>query len=186
MQIKKSIGQLLMAAFALSIMSCSSTKVSEQSTAPQPAESVIISSALPRAVIYRTDSDYRNQVAVTLSEDGNRIVSFPDPQDIVPSQATPIALANGYLLDRRGINKNTAFLDYTYVEYACLPATPSISELMKHIVKKNAVTEIYVLPIKASEAAKNTALCNEFIANGFENCEQVKSVIPMPTLQNKK
>ncbi len=175
MQVKKQIGIVVMAALSLTTLSCSSSREASQETT-KPATTEVKRpgvAVLPQAIVYRTNSDYINLVPVTLSDDGATILSYPDPSD-VKGDVTPIALDNGYLLDRRGINRNTAYLDYTYEEYAALESAPSVKELMEHIIAKNAITEIYRLPIAASEAIGNPASCNEFVANGFEGCTQVK------------
>ena len=55
----------------------------------------------------------------------------------------PTPLADGYLLDNRGIGRNVAFLSYTYEEYAALPSTPSRSELLEKVIDKHPLTEIH-------------------------------------------
>ena len=57
----------------------------------------------------------------------------------------PTPLADGYLLDNRGIGRNVAFLSYTYEEYAALPATPSPEELMEKVIDKHPLLEIHFL-----------------------------------------
>ncbi|MGE5317291.1 MAG: hypothetical protein ACM3ME_04790, partial [Chloroflexota bacterium] len=76
-------------------------------------------------IIYKTKLDYSLQVPVTLSSDKKTLVSFPAPSDIYygGDLAYPVKLENGYLLDRRGIDVNTAFTKWTYYEYSRLPKT---------------------------------------------------------------
>lgn len=133
-------------------------------------------STLPPAIVYKTTRDYASKVPVTMNDSRTEIVSYPAPSDIVIDEgyATPLALAQGYLLDRRGINKNTAFLDYTYAEYAQLGKTPGASELKRHIVDNLPISEIYQLPISLREALKDTALCNKIIRNGFKDCQPME------------
>ncbi len=135
----------------------------------------------PKAIVYRTDGDYQSNVSITLSSDGGRVMSFPAPSDVSTEMSTPIVLHKGYLLARNGVSRNTAFLDYTYDEYSKLHATPSPTELLKHILKRNAVTEAYVLPITQSEAVANPDKCNEFISNNFTGCERV--ILPPPSIK---
>ena len=81
---------------------------------------------------------------VGLSADGTRIVSYPAVSD-VRGLPYPTPLADGYLLDNRGIGRNVAFLSYTYEEYAALPATPSPEELMEKVIDKHPLLEIHFL-----------------------------------------
>ncbi len=171
----KQIGITLMFAFLLSTWSCnSSLKKNPKSTSTASEVTSSSVAALPSAIVYRTSGNYNNHVPVTLNSDGTAILSYPDPRDVASPNVTPIELENGYLLDRRGVNLNTAYLDYTYEEYAALGNTPSTKELMEHILAKNAITEMYRLPIKASEAIANPDICNKFITNGFNECTQLK------------
>ncbi len=176
MKVTQQIGIVLMAILSLSTWSCSSSRQTSQDATPEPTEikRENIIADLPYAVVYRTHGDYSNNVPITLNSDGTTIRSYPDPHDVASGKVTPIPLDCGYLLDRRGINANTAFLDYTYTEYARLEKAPSAKELMEHIIAKNAVIELYRLPITVSEAISNPGLCNEFIANGFEGCKKIK------------
>lgn len=128
------------------------------------------------AIVYKTTRDYASKVPVTMNDPRTEIVSYPAPSDVVMDDGyvTPLPLTQGYLLDRRGINKNTAFLDYTYAEYAQLDNSPGTSELKKHIVDKHPISEIYKLPISLTEALKDTALCNQIIRNGFKDCQPME------------
>lgn len=118
---------------------------------------------LPRAVIYRTNGDYDDRVPVTLDATRTSIVSYPAPTDIT-SASVPLVLADGWLLDRRGgISVNSAFLDWTYAQYAAMSHTPSIAEIMSHIIPEARVTAIRVLPLTATEALADTARLNTMI-----------------------
>lgn len=133
--------------------------------------------ALPLALVYRTRADYRHLVPVTLSADGKTLSSYPAPSDVNPTTSTPLALNDGYLLDRRGISVRTAFLDYTYDEYAALPSVPPVDTLLAHIIDRQPLTSLVRLPIHAHEAAQNLDTVNTYIDNGFEDCEVL---IPQP------
>jgi hypothetical protein len=99
----------------------------------------------PQAIIYKTRGDYSKNVAVTLSDDKTKIVSYPAPQDVYTNGvlAYPTPLVKGYLLDNRGIGPNTAFIRLTYEEYSKLSQAPSPDDLYNMIIDKNPVTRMY-------------------------------------------
>lgn len=118
---------------------------------------------LPRAVIYRTNGDYDDRVTVTLDATRTTLMSYPAPTD-VNADSAPLVVADGWLLDRRGgIGPNTAFLDWSYAEYAAFPSVPSPADIMAHVIADARVTATRALPITASEALADTAVVNEFI-----------------------
>lgn len=96
-------------------------------------------------MVYKTKGDFRNLVPVMLSDDGKRIVSYPDPKDIKTENGyqTPTELHKGYLLDNRGITPTVAFLKYSYEEYAALTSLPTLAEMYGAIQVKNPLTELY-------------------------------------------
>lgn len=96
-------------------------------------------------IIYKTKHDYFQNVPVTLSPDKSKIVSYPSVTDIFykGSLAYPYKLENGYFLDNRGINENTAFLKYTYEEYSKLKEIPKLTELYAAIIDKDPFLEIF-------------------------------------------
>ena len=98
----------------------------------------------PPTMVYKTSSMYDNNVIVLLNDDRTQVVSYPDPADIRGASGYPIPLrlANGYLLDQRGINKNAAVLTITYQEYARLERAPSRSELFAMILDSNPLIEL--------------------------------------------
>ncbi len=180
MQRKNVLIILFLTLLSFSMSSCCSNRNTGRdttATATNLSQNKVKSShnttTLPQAIIYRTDRDYSQYVPINLSEDGNRILSYPAPSDI-SDLAKPISLKKGYLLDRRGISQNSAFLDYTYEAYAKLPVTPSFEELTKHILAKQAIVEMYRLPINASAAMANPSLCEFFIDNHFKDCARLK------------
>lgn len=95
-------------------------------------------------IVYKTKANYNNLVPVILSDDKSEIVSYPHPNDIKTESGyqTPIALHNGYLLDRRGISKNIAFLNITYDEYSKLKEVPTIKKLYNSIIDKDPLIEL--------------------------------------------
>lgn len=123
------------------------------------------SSAMPKAVIYKTNGDYRFNVPVTLNAGRTAIVSYPDPSDISTDMA-PLPLADGWLLDRRGVNSNTAFTTFSYSEYSKLKSVPSPEQLMNSIIPDARVTEVRTLSITTSNAVSDTATVNSIIRSG--------------------
>jgi arginine repressor len=100
-----------------------------------------ISRALPSVIIYKTKADYSKNVPVGLNEERTAIVSYPGKTDIKGQEPTP--LKYGFLLDRRGVNTNVAFLKYTYEEYLNLETIPPIAELFKAVLDADPLTEMY-------------------------------------------
>lgn len=142
--------KLIVALSAASLLTaCSTTKQAEemaQETIPSvdSRDRMIAGSpsyALAHVIIYKTRADYSNLVPVTMNSERTRIVSYPAKSDIRPS-AKPVALADGWYLDKRGIGQNTVFTDYTYEAYSSLEKTPSISELMEHIIDKHPLLDL--------------------------------------------
>ena len=122
---------------------CSSGKQVAQA-GDTASNSKTVVSATPKVIVYKTRKDYTRNVPVTLSADRKQIVSYPSIQDVkIGNRYTyPTRLANGWLLDNRGISRYVAFLTYTYEEYAALPATPAPSELMEQILDSDPLTDM--------------------------------------------
>jgi hypothetical protein len=97
--------------------------------------------ALPSVIIYKTKGDYFNKVPVGLNEERTAIVSYPGKTNIRGQE--PIFLEYGFLLDKRGINPNVAFLKYTYDEYLQLEEIPPLSVLFNDIIDADPLTEMY-------------------------------------------
>lgn len=96
----------------------------------------------PPTIVYKTRKNYNDKVAVILSPDKSEIINYPSPSDIDTSNVFPTPLADGFLLDNRGIDPNIAFLSMTYAQYAKLPKAPSKEELYKMIIDKNPIKEM--------------------------------------------
>ncbi len=98
----------------------------------------------PHVIVYKTKASNRLLVPVQLSDDKKTVVSYPDPADIKAGGATalPALLHKGYFLDKRGVNKNTAFIKMTYTQYAKLKAAPSPDALFKMIGDKSPISEV--------------------------------------------
>lgn len=133
---------------------------------------------MPKARIYRTNGDYRDKVPVNLDAARSTVVSYPAPTDLT---ALPVQLADGYLLDLRGIGPNTAFTSYTYAEYSAMKDAPTPSQIMDAIMPGARITEIIELPMTATEAVADTAACNRIIGQGLPGCTRITGTIPAPT-----
>jgi hypothetical protein len=171
---KKNIAIILLSVFTgVLLFSCKCQKNGEQAVMPKKnnmSESVRV---IAPVVIYKTNADFYNNVPVMLNDAKTDIVSYPDIVDVFYNGklAYPTRLENGYLLDNRGISKNTAFLKYTYEEYSKLSATPTKEELLKMIISKNPLIELY----NCNKLPKNNIqMLNEAIKKGLPNvCENL-------------
>lgn len=112
--------------------------------------SIAQSGAQPHVIVYKTKASNRLLVPVQLSDDKKTVVSYPDPADIKAggAAALPALLHKGYFLDKRGVNKNTAFIRMSYTQYGKLKAAPSPEALYKMIADKSPVTEVCDCGIK--------------------------------------
>ncbi len=96
-------------------------------------------------IIYKTKKDYSRNVAVSLSDDKSRIVSYPHPSDVYykGKLAYPTLLDSGYRLDNLGININVAYLDISLEEYGKYQKVPSLNELYELIIDKDPLSVLY-------------------------------------------
>lgn len=117
--------------------------------------------AVLQATVFKMSGDYADNVAITLDSEGN-LVYYPDPRDI-SAASKPVALADGWYLNRQGVGINSVFIKYTFDEYMALPAPPSHEELLKAIIPGAKVTEIKTLPLPASEAAADPSRCLPYL-----------------------
>ena len=127
--------------------------------------------AIKPTIVYKTTKNYNKNVAILLSEDKKTIVGYPHPAD-VSVRNYPTELKKGYLLDNRGIGKNTAFISLTYEEYAALKNAPSLSELWDMIIDKNPIKEMY--NCKHPEGEDLVSELNQLIDKKFEGCRKIK------------
>lgn len=128
--------------------------------------------AIAMARIYKTNGDYRDKVPVTLNADRSALVSYPAPTDL--RTGLPVTLADGFLLDNRGVGVNTAFTRWTYSEYEALAAPPSPAEIMANLIPEARVTEIYEMPF-ASGTPDAAARCDSLIRAGLPGCRLLTS-----------
>jgi hypothetical protein len=159
-------GSLLMACSKSAVTSGSASNVkSGQSSVPSPP-----------CIVYKTKSDYFNNIPVILSDDQTRIVSYPDVKDVYfkGNLAYPTVLNDGYLLDNRGIGPNVAFLSITYEQYSKMVKTPSSEELFELIIDKDPLKEM----IQCGNRSKYTDIENELntlISSGkIKTCTKLK------------
>lgn len=115
---------------------------------------------IPKAVAYRMSGDYADKVPIMISPDGE-VQSYPAPTDLVGG--TPLELADGWWLDRRGVGQGSVFTRYTYAEYAALPQAPTPKELLEAVIPGAKVTAVMRLPMTMREAEADTAAVNAFI-----------------------
>lgn len=111
--------------------------------------------------IYRTNGDYDNLVPITLNAERNAVVSYPAPSDLTEF-STPVKLDDGFLMDRRGVGLNTAFIRYTYAEYRALKSAPTPAQLLEAVIPDARVTEVIAtdIPVGTPDAPQ---LCNKFL-----------------------
>lgn len=140
----KSITALIITGILLSsITGCNRKSTASNETSDyKPA---IATEAGPPVIIYKTKANYDENIPVILSADKKEIISYPAITDIYykGAFAVPTQLGNGFLLDRRGINENVAFLSMTYEEYSNFQETPDVKELMAAILDKDPLIEMY-------------------------------------------
>mgnify|MGYP000396511339 CR=1 FL=1 len=123
------------------VFSCHTAKKNTGGSANQSIDF----SAGPPTVIYLTRIDCFDKIPITLNDERTKIISYPAPSDIYynGNLSYPTKLNHGYLLDNRGIGKNSVFLNITYENYSKLKEAPSLSEMTEIILDKNPFTEIY-------------------------------------------
>ncbi len=172
---------------ALAACACSSQKsapaeTTEQQPAVEAPENMIVggetrpgANYMPKGRIYRTTVPCADLVPVTLNGERTALVSFPAVTD-VGTWSTPLHLADGWLLDRRGITPNSAFTRYTYTEYAALKQTPTPAELMAAIMPEARVADIVELPYTTSVAVSDTAAVNKLIREGLPGCRTLYTI----------
>jgi len=128
----------------------------------------------PKALIYKTKADYFDKVPIALSADKTQVVSFPDPGDLKRGDKLmlPDRLIRSYLLDNKGIGPNTAFLKYTYSEYAALKQVPDPNQLMELILDDDPMIEIWECGMLSD--FENTKELKQIIRSKFKDCTKLK------------
>jgi hypothetical protein len=130
----------------------------------------------PPVIIYKTKSDYRDKVAVSLTKDKSKLISFPAPSDVLRNGelSMPIGLADGFLLDQRGINEHVAFLSMTYADYSQLAKTPATSELMDMILDADPLVEMYHCGNRQAFTSIVDELNALILAGKLDRCRRLK------------
>jgi hypothetical protein len=120
--------------------SCSTQRIDSKVT--ENNKSMISS---PPVIVYKTRNNYFDKVPVTLSDDKQRILSYPAQSDIMLAGkfVFPTQLDDGYLLDNRGISPNSAFLRFSYQDYYNMDNIPDARRLMNYILDDNPFIEFY-------------------------------------------
>lgn len=121
--------------------------------------------ALPKATAFRMSGDYASNVGVTLNPDGS-LAYYPDPADISIYSA-PLAIGDGWWLNRQGISSGSVFTKWTFEEYAALPSVPSREEIISAVIPGAVVTEMVTLPFTLTEAASDPAACLQFCITDY-------------------
>ena len=137
-----------------------------------PTEHVIKDSkpmmAVRPVIVYKMSGDYADLVPLTLDGNG-KIVSYPDPMDITDS-CRPVALGEGWYLDRRGVTATSAFTDYTYAQYHALEDVPPLDTLQAHIVARNAIVSIW----DCGQQERSITELQQLVKDGFTGCSRKK------------
>ncbi len=99
------------------------------------------------------------------------ISAYPAPSDITTDKS-PLALHNGYFLDRSGfVNASTRFLDLHFDAYLKIPQDSITQEwLNAHLIPSDAMHfEWMVCNCDTEDAARNVSLLNSMIDKGIAN-----------------
>lgn len=162
---------------SLSLCSSSCNNSKTLTTSNETAIPTLSFTAGPSVMVYKTKKDYTKHVPVILSEDKTKIISYPAPDDVRDgaNYRTPIALTDGYFLDKKGIGKNVAFLKLTYEAYAALAKAPSKAELMSMIVDNDPLVELCNCGNKSAFTNEEEQL-NALITSGKlrKDCKVIK------------
>ncbi len=167
---------LILSSLMAGVVACGSKKNTAQDLTGE-----FLTQWMPSAptVIYKTKGDYVNLVPVIMNKERSRIISYPDPSDLVLNGKLmkPHRLKNGYLLDNRGINEHVAFLNYTYEEYSQLDAPPHIIDMMLRLRDSYPLVELVQCGLR-SDYSDLVYELNVLIERGLTNCRKI-DIIPM-------
>lgn len=154
--------RFIIAAAVVALASCKASTTAQHKTAAQPA-----------VLVYKTKADYNGLVPVILSDDKSSIISYPAPSDLMTGEQynKPTMLHDGYLLDNRGISRNSVFLRLTYEEYAVMGSAPSLEEMYLLISDKNPLTELYDCGTSRKEAELNELIDSKQLK---KKCKKIK------------
>ena len=173
----KSIILFILSSLALTSFSCSSMPQSKTNNKKEKSDEITLDFSVGAAtMVYKTKEEYLNKIPITLSEDKRKIVSYPHPKDIYynGNLALPVKLEKGYLLDNRGIGKNTAFINMTYEEYAKLASPPKLAELERLILEKDPIAELCDCGNRNQFKNEIDELNNLIATNQLSKCKKIK------------
>lgn len=161
----------------LILLAFTSCKAGKKSADAQAMTLPLPAAAVAQTVIYKTTRNFDQLVPVVMNENRTEIVSYPAPSDLKHGDELmlPTPLIEGYLLDNRGIHPNTAFISYTYEEYAALPEAPSLETLMSRIVERYPLVELYFCGKR--ESYPSVERLNKLIEGGFVGCRKADIVV---------
>lgn len=118
---------------------------------------------MPKAIIYKTSGDFRQNVPVQVNADGT-LLSYPAPSDI-PENAAPVQLESGWLLSPVGVGPQTVFTTYTYDEYRSLSQPPAPEEILKAVIPGSRVTTTMEVPMTLGEALADPAAVDRYLSS---------------------
>lgn len=101
--------------------------------------------AKPNIVVYqlKKQSDL-SFVPVTLDEQKQNIVSYPAPKDLARMKAAEVF--QNWVIDQRGVNPNTVFVDVSIQEYISKNELPDLAVWQGLIHEKNPFQVFYQCP----------------------------------------
>lgn len=169
-------------AFALILLftMCKATKDKSEAMNPEPLDQIEREEpegGRPQhtapAIVYKTRADYSRFVPITLNSQRSAIQSYPAPTDVYYDGefALPIELADGYLLDNRGISSQTAFLNITYEEYSKL-VDINLDFLWQNIQDATPLLELYNCGSR-NDFTNEVEELNLIIQNRFKDCKRI-------------
>lgn len=160
--------RLILTIMILSVMAgCRSAGPRDAQPGTVSGETSSVAAPAPKATAYRTNGNYSRNVMIRLAPDGS-IAYYPAPGDITPA-SLPLAIADGWMLDRQGAaSENTAFLRYTYAQYAALPEAPALQQLKEAIIPGAKVIATMRLPWSVQEAAGDMTALKQYVKSHAE------------------
>lgn len=133
------------------VASAQSNDIGPTSRMPEQLLTGSNTNMIPKATVFQMSGDYADNVAVTLGPDGN-LVYYPAPSDI-SVYSKPLALGDGWYLNRQGLGPNSVFTKWTFYEYRTMEKLPTPDEIKAAIIPGACVTEFRELSIPASKAS---------------------------------
>jgi hypothetical protein len=127
----------------------------------------------PAFVIYKTKVNRDNNVPIRVMEDRKTIITYPAPTDVFTNGklAYPTKLADGYLLDNRGIAVSSVFLSFDYETYSKLREIPKESVLLNAVLDFEPFLEMYNCGYRY-DYKNEVQAANDIIQNGgLKNCK---------------